>query len=517
MIPDGVRPLSPLGVANGQEPFTVGTSTVLEVHQMVDGYLDGLDAGGVVAVVGSPGAGKTHLVGDIARRCGPRATTVTVEAGAGLVDLYRRLVEELGVAAVTSRVEQWYTTTVLDELTRFDLGQEITRRVETNELTTAEAVRHGAPLIADILRRFERRFEAGLGDKDFSVVLSLLMRDGYSHVVWEWLLGEPPHQVLRDRSIEQICTDERSALTALRVLFRFFGQPFVFVVDDTERLVADGGADADSDCFRRFLETCGTSGVLLVLFGDPKFLAVLSRVTKDRINRVLRMSSFTAEQTEEYLRLTAAAVPFTADIVRYLVDVTDGVPRRVVRLCGALRAATAKGAVLSHAMVRDVVAGQLLPVDEEGVHREVRRVLDSLDVPYSRGPEPVQYLLSPGIAVLLSGSVLTAEEAGALARTVLDVTATPNVVELVLVVLGRLPGVWVRELERDTGCTPLVYDRTTFAEELGRMLRARLRAVQQVPADVLAATLDRIAGSLRMISSRLEVIEAKLDGMPHGG
>jgi hypothetical protein len=186
-------------------------------------------------------------------------------------------------------------------------------------------------------------------------------------------------------------------------------------------------------------------------------------------------------------------------------------------LCGALRAATAKGAMLSHAMVRDVVAGQLLPVDEEGVHREVRRVLDSLDVPYSRGPEPVQYLLPPGIAVVLSGSVLTAEEADALARTVLDVSATPNVAELVLVVLGRLPGVWARELERNTGCTPLVYDRTTFAEELGRMLRARLRVIQQVPADVLVATLDRIAGSLRMISSRLEVIEAKLDGMPHGG
>ncbi|MGH3821270.1 MAG: AAA family ATPase [Pseudonocardiaceae bacterium] len=516
-----VNPFPATAVASGAETVTVSTPAIHEARHLLDGYLTApakAGSGNVIAIVGDYGTGKTHLAAELLRHidrtAGSTTHTISLEASTGtFVRLYHAFVAQLDQVDVTRRVREYYTDVVADDLGLSELTAGLVPKLRSGELDPVQVVDQLKLMDSDLLQRVRRKLEDVTNKEEFSTALTLLLRTGFDRAVWEWFRGGVPDQILVDRNIKDPIMSDDDALEAMGVfalLYGHRGHRFVLVIDELDKLLSTSPEAATPTTatptmgFKRMLEVFAAANALLILVGLPDYIDAVGKTVVERVGRIIRVSALTTGHVEEYIRRrqqeasdTATLAPFTHNSVKYLVDITDGVARKVVRLCHHLyRKAVSEGTEVTEAMVREVARAQVgFFVNIESVRREVRRTLDAQGLRYVRdysiGSDArahVDYWIplgdrDSGCAVLITNSVFGTHDVQRLNETAILIKNAVADAQTVLIVLGYLPAVLSQELTEVFGIEPLVYDRWTFNESLAAILSTRARLVEDASTD----------------------------------
>lgn len=522
-----VNPFPATAVASGAETVTIETPALREARHLLDEYLTAPakpGSGNVIAIVGDYGTGKTHLVAELLRHIAGTADdtihAIDIEASTGnFVLLYQKFVAQLDPMDVTRRVREYYADIVAEDLGFPELTKELAPRLRSGELDPVHVVSQFSLMDSDLLRRVRCKLQDVTNKEEFSTALTLLLRTGFAREVWEWFRGNVPDQILVDRNIQNPIATDADALEAMGVfalLYGHRGHRFVLVIDELDKLFSTSreAADVAVDAFKKMLEVFAAANALLILVGLPDYLDAVGAPAVERIGRIVRVSGFTADHAEEYIRRsqqeaagTAALAPFTHDSVKYLVDVTDGVARQVIRLCHHLyRKALSEGAPVTEAMVREVAHAQVgFFATIEIVHHEVRRTLDAQGLRYLRdqpiGPNAkarADYWIpfgdgDSGCAVLLTDSVFEAREVQLLNERATWIKNAVANAETVLIVVGYLPSALAQELTEVFEIEPLVYHHATFRESFAAILSTRTVLIEEASTeDPLTVVRDRV-------------------------
>ncbi|WKU48813.1 hypothetical protein Q3V23_34785 [Streptomyces sp. VNUA116] len=358
----------------------------------------------------------------------------------------------------------------------------------------------------------------------FAIALALLQEPPFTRMVWEWLTGGEPAEPLRERGITEAIGPsggaggpERSAAGIHRVfdalavqgfLHGRVGRPYALLMDSLEKVLdwPDESRRAFVDAFERLIDIYTSRGGLLVFCVSPAGLRKLRPSVHERVVQ-LWPSGLDEQDTG---RLVAAYVaaggdsragahrpagPFGPEALRLLYELTEGVPREVLKTCRQAWQLSEEG---EDRTVREVTAAKVLAavrelherVSRHQVAQEVHRALDLGQwriathdpVPARRAsppgtPEEVLYWLAPApdacLAVVLTDSVLVADDAE---RVVAHVHSLRNAVrpqrfEALLVVRGHVSGPMQDRLGRMIGSRPLVYRQGDFAHSVDEALR----------------------------------------------
>lgn len=527
------------------DTVTVYTPAVREAVGVMNDYLASPmsqtavpSPGNVIAIVGDYGTGKTHLAVELLRHArsatGDTTSTLYLDAPAdNFLTLYRRFVQQLDVADVRRRVSEYYADVVADALSASALTSEVSRQLRAGELDPVEAVDRLSLMESSFLQQVQATLRRVTRNEAFGTALTLLLRRGFDDAVWEWLAGHAPDQILVDRGINASIGDESTALEAMGVFALLYGHRnhrFVVVIDELDKLISASSRPTESAivAFKKLLEVFAAARALLVLVGLPDYLDVLGVDVLQRIGRIIRISALTGENTSEFISRThqralgrATLEPFTPDTVDYLVKITDGAARKIVRLCHHLyRKATDERTSVTDAMVRQVARTQFDLVGIESVRGEVRRVLDAQGLSYARDYQVgrdshsrVDYWIpvgdrGSGCAVLISESVLDATDSELLTRRAMSIRNAVVDAETVLVVVGYLPSGISMELSEAFRTEPIVYDHWIFGESLAAILTSRVRSIEEVVSeDPLLALHNRVERMNRQQSNTQRFIE----------
>ncbi|MGH3549815.1 MAG: AAA family ATPase [Pseudonocardiaceae bacterium] len=542
VLPDMLNPFPATAVASGAETVTVETPAMREARHLLAGYLTAPPKSGfgnVIAIVGDYGTGKTHLAAEllrfIGRTAGDTAHTIDIEASTGtFVLLYQKFVAQLDQMDVMCRVREYYADIVAEEVGLSELTADLAPRLRSGELDPVLVVDRLNLMGSDLLQRVRRELEDVTSKEEFSTALTLLLRTGFDRAVWEWFKGGVPDQILVDRSIKDPIATDADALEAMGVfalLYGHRGHRFVLVIDELDKLLSTSRDTntATVDAFKKMLQVFAAANALLILVGLPDYIDAVGATVVERIGRIVRVSALTTDHTEEYIRRSqqeaggaATLAPFTRDTVKYLVEITDGVARRVVRLCHHLyRKAVSEGGQVTQAMVREAARAQFgFFVNIESVRREVRRTLDAQGLRYFRnhpiGPDVktrVDYWIplsdtGSGCAVLLSDSVFGSREVRLLNERAILIKNAVAGAETLLIVVGYLPSALSQDLTDAFGMEPLVYDHWTFNESLAAILSTRARLIEETSAeDPLTVVRNRVERMNRQQTNTQQFIE----------
>jgi hypothetical protein len=532
--PTGENPFPSTPVAqiseSGTDPVTIPTGAVREAFGCLDAYLaatptPGTDPqtlpGGVLAVVGDYGTGKTHLAMALRRRAQERAgsavRTIYLDAPAGTFSaLYRRFLGELDRTEIRHRVREYHAEILADSLRASELTAPVADRLDDPAVDPVDLIARSGHLETMFLERLQERLRRITDNEAFSSALTLLLRPEFEAAVWEWLEGHPPDPVLAERGIVTPTTaSETRALEALGVFALLFGHRrhrLVLVIDELDKiLLASDRPEQDVvPAFKKLLQVSLGAGAFLVLCGLPDLLQALGEDTRQRFSRVVQMSPLTGEDVRWFIEQSQLRVnrqarlePFTVDTVGYLVRIAGGVPRKVIRLCHQLyRRAQEQRTGVTYAMVRQVAREADFGSPRE-VRAEIRRVLVADGWPYVRdhpvGPEGqrVDYWVpvggtGAGCAVVLSEAVLNKPDAEALSQRARAIHTLP-VSETLLVVVGYLVPELVAPLAESFRTEPVVYEPGSFADDFAASLKAMIRRVEQDSGEEpLAAIRDRV-------------------------
>jgi hypothetical protein len=527
----GGNPFPATAVATGSELVTIETPAVREVRQLLDDYLTNptrAGAGNVIAVTGEYGTGKTHLAAEMVRHIGATAGgttyTIAIEATVGdFVALYKLFVSQLDHTDVLSRVREYYADIVAETLAQSELTQRLVPGLRTGKLDPVHVVDRLMLIDSDLLQRVGRTLEDVTRKEEFGIALTLLLRSGFDEAVWEWFEGRAPDQILVDRGIRDAIGTDELALEAMGVfalLYGHRGHSFVLLVDELHKLLSDARRPAGAivTAFKRLLEVFAAAHGLLILVGLEDYIDVVGADVVERIGRTIKISMLSAEDVEDYIIRSKAALgkaalggpatlaPFTPDTVRYIVKITDGVARRVLRLCHHLyRRAVTQGTSVTEAMVREVARNQVVSVTLDSVRQEVRTVLDAEGLSYFRdyrvGTDArtrVDYWVrlgdgETGCAVLITDGVFGPGEVNDLGdRAVLVRNAAPGS-DMILVVVGLLPVEQRDALADLLGIEPLEYNQWTFHTSLSSIIGRRVTDFENsLRADPLTMVSNRI-------------------------
>ncbi|MEU4399625.1 AAA family ATPase [Micromonospora orduensis] len=502
-----VNPFSPTAVARVTEQGTGGstvvTAAVRDATDQLDDYLRTGD-GAVVALVGDYGTGKTHLAVELlahARRVtGAAGQAIYLDApGDTFLSLHRRFLTRLSRDAVRELLAGYLPDPSADQLVQ-------RLRADLAEVTT---------------------------DPAFGTALAMLLDPGTEAAAWDWLSGHPPGPALVAAGVTPSTDVEATAVEAMGVLALLHGRRhdrFVLVLDELDKILTAGGRPGPETMARlqRLLGVFTSAGALLVIAGLPDMLHLLSTEVRQRIGPIVRMSALTGEDVRTFIRQTqlrafgqARLAPFTVETTEYLANLADGVPRRVIRLCYHLfqRAAQA-GTPVTHVMVREVVRVQFDLASRQDVASDVRRVLTQDGWSYQRDhllgsmrDLPVDFWIpleerNAGCCVLLSESILKAEEVDDLHRRVVAIRAAVPDSEVILVVVGHLPAEFAAELAGTFSVEPIVHDPQSFAEDLSGSVKALMRRLEQaIGADALTSVRQRVERIHRQQSNTQRSIE----------
>ncbi|MFF8606210.1 hypothetical protein ACF06X_09750 [Streptomyces sp. NPDC015346] len=187
--------------------------------------------------------------------------------------------------------------------------------------------------------------------------------------------------------------------------------------------------------------------------------------------------------------------PFSAEALRLLHELTEGVPREVLKTCrqawqlsaepgGAVRNVSAAAVLRAVRDLHEKVSREQVVSDvQEALNLGQWRIASHQPVPARLSsppgaPEEVRYWLSPApnayLAVILTRSVLVADDAERIAAQVhgLRSAVRPGWCEALLVVNGHVSRPMRDRLGRSIGSRPLVYRQTTdFPRQVHEALR----------------------------------------------
>lgn len=531
--------------------LTIETPAVRKARRVVSGYLNatrtpgtGPGAGGrggsgehligkgaACVIEGDYGTGKTHLAMDLlARAEGARAGAgpdmrvfYQVVPGGTFMSLYTGLMKDhIGLGEMQDRVRECYSDIVADALRDrpFTEGliDELHRgNVDPERVIDRYGLKEGA--LRDELRRQLREVT---GNEVFGRALMLLLRPELATLAWEWLVGGFPGTVLAERGITRPLATDIEAMDALGVVARLYGRRdrrFVLVIDEMEKLAVDWDHDVThAQALKRLLEVFRVTGSLLVMCGLPDIFEILPP-DPGRVDAVIRPSLLTADDVRWYIgqALASAAggdglAPFTRESADYIVYLTSGVARDVLRICYyAFDEAAETGEEITAEVLRQVARYRVPNAGAERARSDIADILAEQGWPADRHrvlgalPGAVADFWIPrgaegaGCAILVSDSVLEDREARVLAEQAKAVASGDAERAVILVVGGYLPEDRRRLLAAELGAGSLVvYHVRTFGREFARALQAAMDrfAGTRPPRAVQAPGGLELAGAL---------------------
>ncbi|WP_394621461.1 hypothetical protein JNUCC0626_20885 [Lentzea sp. JNUCC 0626] len=531
---------------------SIPTPSITEAVSIVDSFLrpSALPSGAVIAIVGEYGTGKSHLVGallhhamDVPEDLRPRVAFLEARQ-ATFVDLYKQLIgTELRRDDVCARVRELYADVLADALGESALTAEIAVRLRGGDVDPVEVADRLGLMGSKYLASLRQRLEVVTRNRAFGIVLPLLLRHDFADAAWEWLSGHHPDPVLVDRGVDTPINTEELALEAMGVvalLYSTRGKKFVLAIDEMNKVVSATRKPTENavDAFEKLISVFAGAQALLVLAGLPDYLDELGGTVQQRIGRKILISPLTPEHAIEYIRQSQDALgrgrvlhPFTEDTVRYLVKLTDGNARRIIRLCNHLyrhamdlSPRDPAKAVVTEAMVRKVAREQAGARTADHVRNEIRQVLAALGLTYERDhwmdPQtdsradywvPYGDEEGAGCALVLTDAVLTQSDCDALVSRATFLQTAVEQRQVLLIVVGLLNADHVTELGEAYSEEPISYDHWTFTETLSSVLERQLRLLDR--DDALAVGEERFrrlgrqqANTQRMLEQALKTL-----------
>jgi Cdc6-like AAA superfamily ATPase len=478
------NPFPSLAVARARDPqldvLTIETAAVAQVDKFVDSYLraartaDGRDRSGeqlagtgkICVIEGDYGTGKTHLAMELLGR---------VEAGTGSIDartfyrvapgtffaLYVGLMEhDIGQREVLARVRELYTDIVAASLRdRPFITDDLVDRLERDEIDPQLIIDGYGLKQGALLEELRRRLGDVTQDETFSRALMLLLEPDLRPLAWDWFTGGMPGAALIERGVAKPIQTDVRALEALGVIARLYGgrnRRFVLVIDEVEKLAGAWDKAANADAFSKLIEVFHAAGALLVVCGLSDVFEMLP--DRSRFDMVVHPSMLSSEDLRWYIEERQHEVserrelaPFTQASVDYIIHLTGGVARHVLRICYyAYEEAAESGREITPGDIQLVARYRAPDSDPERVRDDIAELMieqgwlaDSKRVLTDVPGEMADFWIpfgdrGGGCAVLLSVSVLTDEQAQRLANRVTAITSAGADRAVVLVIGGYL-------------------------------------------------------------------------------
>lgn len=540
--------------------LTIETDAIRQATGYLSAYLrdapshpeQGRD-GEVIAVLGEYGTGKTHLaiqlVRHAARVLDDPARAMYLDATTdGFVELYGRFMRKLGLTGVRNRVSDYYADIVAESLQGSGLDSDVVEWMRNRELVPREVVERLGLMESALLRKVQRTLQRVTANTDFGTALTLLLRSGFDDVVWAWLTGGEPDQVLVERGITKPIDNDVAALEAMGVFALLYGgrqARFVLVVDELDKIFSGANKpEADTvSAFQKLLEVFASAGACLVLTGLPELRRVLHPSAAQRVSRVVEMAGLTTDEVCSFIRLAQQArfgvdelAPFTPDSVRYLREITGGNARNVIRLCHDVyalvdeerRAAGDPGLKVSAEIVRRAARRQFGSLSAEDIEAIVRSVLDSNGWNYLHkhalgdgGDSVVDFWVTfpdreGGCAVLVADSVLDDADVTAVTRRGFAVRQAVDDAKVILVVSGIVTTAYAARLAEELDAEPLVYSQRGFPENLRALLGATSDRLPRTATDggapaTLLQRLEQINRQQAAIYGSIERLAEQVD------
>lgn len=560
----------------------ISTPLVEDLEALVADYFAPPAAGGrrgrAIALVGEFGLGKSHAL----RRAYQTVRGEHAQAAVWIVDepaqdmgrLYRDRLHgpgdtPQGREAFEELVRDYfaYVTAIRvgaqDDDPRQNALQEIAAGLRDRSLDpdkVVSALRYDPEVIHSDLR-------GTLGEvtehRRFATALALLLETPFKRMVWHWLGGEEPAEPLRERGITEAIgpSGERpdtpagidrvfDALAVQGFLHGRVGNPYVLLLDSLEKVLdwPEETRRTFMDAFERLVNIYTSHGGLLVFCTSPDGLRALRPGVHERLVQ-LWATGLDKEHTEKlvakYLAtgdgVTAGARPtgpFDEDALGLIQELTEGVPREVLKTCrhawqlaeeeiepgvpGVRRVPGAKVLEAVRELHEKVSDRQILSDVHDALGLGQWRIASRDPVParLSRTPdgrEEVLYWLSPApntyLAVVYARSVLLADDAERITTLVrgLRSAVRPGRFETLLVVNGLVSHAMQDRLGRSIGSRPLVYRQGDFAHSVHEaLLQLERRLVEEQREGDLVELGERMRRDLEQQTAHLHEVRQSL-------
>ncbi|WP_371659744.1 hypothetical protein [Streptomyces sp. NBC_00280] len=576
----------------------IDTPLIADVEALVDDYFAPPAAGGrrgrAIALVGEFGLGKSHALRrtyqTIRARHTETATWIVDEPAQDMGRLYRDRLRgpgdtEQGKRAFEELVRDYYAYVTAgwvgaaDDDPRRGTLREIATGLRDRVLDpdkVVSALRYDPEVIHADLR-------GTLGEvtehRRFSTALALLLEAPFNRMVWNWLNGAEPAEALRERGITEAIgpSDGRpdlaagidrvfDALTVQGFLHGRVGQPYVLLLDSLEKVLdwPDDSRRAFMDAFERLINIYTSHGGLLVFCSSPDGLRALRQSVHERVVQLWPTGldqDRTGELVARYLAsgeetdgaeadgeepsdpgpdpdsAPSPTGPFDDEALRLLHELTEGVPREVLKTCREAWQLSEDTAGLVRRVPGVTVLKAVRALHERvSYQRVLGDVHDALDlgqwriasrdpVPARRtrsadGREEVLYWLSPApnayIAVVYTRSLLLADDVERIVTQVngLRGAVRPGRFEALLVVNGLVSHAMQDRLGRSIGSRPLVYRQGGFPRHVHEaLLQLERRLVEEGREEDLAELGERMRRNLEQQTAHLDEMRRNLAAM----
>jgi hypothetical protein len=545
---DTRNPFPPAAVARisdlRPEVPTIRTAAVREIDSLIDGYLarttppdEGAterrtgrrlaQRGQVVVIDGDYGVGKTHLAIEILDRVGqsraagaekPRVIYHTAPGGTFLTLYTDLLAKAITSEDVLEVVVEVYADIVADALREYPFAGNLVEQLERGDVDPQLVIERYGLKEGRLRQVLREQLSVVTGDEAYTRALMLLLQPDFRDAAWRWFRGGAVEQILLEHGVTwQIDTDQAAldALGVIALLYGRVGRRFVLIIDEMEKLVLtwDRSPQASAQAFKRMLEVFGEAGALLVVCGLPDMFEALPK-DPGRIDAVIQPSALTASDVRWYIEETQARAfgyrslePFTGESVDYLIYLTGGVAREVLRFCyRAYDQALASDEEITPAVIQRIAHNLAPGGGKEMVRDEIARTLSDQGRladrhrPLGDSPLSVVDFWLPvgdrrgGCAILLTDSALEVQHVSRLEEQLAAITSADSdepAREIILVVSGYLAADLRPRLETALGNGSLiVYHARSFADDLTAAVNSAISRLGHALGENLVAGAD---------------------------
>jgi hypothetical protein len=504
---------------------TIRTKAVEDIDRLVDDYLAASPgtvgagapsgehppaAGKVIVIQGNYGVGKTHLAGEVLDRIaqsryGHASTRVIyhVAPGGSFLTFYTDLMRKaITLDEILGRVLEVYADVVAGAVRDLPFAGELARHLERGDADPQLVIERFGLKEGSLREELRQELSAVTGDGTFARALMLLLQPRLRDATWRWITGDTPEQVLVEQGLTERIQTDATALEALGVVALLYGRRnyrFVLVIDEMEKVVLtwDRSRDASIQAFKMLLEVFHSAGALLVSCGLHDMFEILPR-DSGRVDAFISPSRLTYEDVRWYIEETQERAfrertlqPFTEESVQYLLHLSGGIARDVVRFCyHAYERASATGQEITSATIKKVARDFSPGGTSDMVRDEIAAILEEQAWPLvqnrvlgTTANSIADFWVESsartgGCAVLLSEEVLDERQAERLDQQRAAIQAAVPGSAVVLVISGYLAAEFRRSLAASFGGeSVVVYDPRQFGDEFLGAVNAALSQV----------------------------------------